>query len=43
MIAPPTPWAPRAIVRKLAPVASAHANEPPVKVTIPLANRSRRP
>ena len=43
MIAPPTPWAPRAIARKVEPVASPHASEPAVKIVIPLANSSRRP
>jgi hypothetical protein len=41
--AAPRPWMPRMTIRNVSPVASAQANEAPVKITSPAMNRRRRP
>ena len=42
-IAPPTPWTPRAAIRKPWEVASPHASEASVKSVIPIRNSFRWP
>ncbi len=43
IVAPPTPWRPRATMRKFAVGATPQSSEPPVKITIPSAKIRLRP
>jgi hypothetical protein len=43
MIAPPTPWIPRAIARNVGSPARPQSSEPSVKTTMPTLNTTRRP